>query len=95
MLVDANIESWRAELKAVKEIFELYPLDFLIKVAKPDFKINSCFFFLSEDGKRYLDFKLKEFNFKPVRYEVIKGEEKVGEEWTGKKKKSLFEFLKD
>lgn len=96
MLVDnPNPASWAAELKCAKDIFAEHDLEFLLKVAKPPFKINSLFFFKTEDGRKYLERKFNEFNYKPKRYEIIKGEEKVGEDWNGEKKKGLMEFLKD
>lgn len=94
MLVDNPKPVWIAELKACKDIFAAYPLDFLIKVRKPPFKINSCFFFLSEDGKEWLQGKLKEFLYKPKRYDIIPGEVKEGEDWQGVKKLGFREFLK-
>lgn len=94
MLVDNPKPVWAGELSAVKKIFEAYPLDFLIKVKKPPFKINSCFFFLSEDGKKWLEGKLKEFLYKPKRYDIIPGEVKEGEDWQGVKRLGFREFLK-
>ncbi len=93
MLVDNPKPMWQAELRACKDLFNIYPVEFLIKVAKPPFKINSCFFFLSEDGKQYLERKLKEFLYKPQRYEIVEGEEKQGENWNGKRKRGFREFL--
>lgn len=95
MLVDNPKPVWCAELKACKSIFVEYPVEFLIKVAKPPYKINSCFYFLTPDGKDYLTRKLKEFLYKPVRYDIVEGDEKQGEDWTGKKKKGLREFLEE
>jgi len=94
MLVDNPKPVWISEMFAVKQIFEEYPLDFLIKVKKPPFKLNSCFFFLSQDGKDWLKRKLQEFLYKPKRYEIIPGEVKEGEDWSGQKKLGLREFLK-
>lgn len=94
MLVDNPKPVWAGELKACRDIFAAYPLDFLIKVKKPPFKINSCFFFLSEDGKEWLQGKLKEFLYKPKRYDIIPGEVKEGEDWQGVKKLGFREFLK-
>lgn len=93
MLVDNPNPVWRGEMKAVKDLFNIYPVEFLIKVAKPNFKINSCFFFLSQDGREYLDRKLKEFLYKPQRYEIVEGEEKVGDNWNGKRRKGFREFV--
>ena len=94
MLVDNPKPMWQAELRACKDLFKLFPVEFLIKVSKPPFKINSCFFFLSEDGKEYLNRKLKEFLYKPERYEIVEGIEKQGEDWSGKRKRGFREFLK-
>jgi len=56
--------------------------------------MNSLAWFLSKDGKKYLQLKLYEFNYKPKREEIIKGEEKIGEDWNGNSKlKSLRKFL--
>ena len=93
MLVDNPKPVWIAELKAVKDIYELFPIDFLNKVKKPDFKINSCFYFLSENGKEYLTKKLKEFLYKPQSYAIIEGTEKVGEDWQGTKRRGLRDFI--
>lgn len=95
MLVDNPNPVWAGELKCCKDLFATYPVEFLIKVAKPPYKINSCFFFLSEDGKAYLNRKLKEFLYKPKRWDIVEGEEKVGEDWTGKKLKGFREFLNE
>lgn len=94
MLVDNPKPVWIAELKACKNIFAAYPLDFLTKVKKPPFKINSCFFFLSEDGKKWLEGKLKEFLYKPKRYDIVPGDVKEGEDWQGAKRLGFREFLK-
>lgn len=84
---------WRAECKAAKDIFELYPVEFLIKTPKPPFAINSLFFFLSQEGKKYLDQKLKEYLYKPKSYPIIEGDKVEGEEWEGKKRVGIREFL--
>lgn len=93
MLVDNPSPKWREEMCGVKKIFEAYPVEFLIKVAKPPFRINSCFFFLTEEGKEYLTIKLKEFLYKPKRYDIVEVEEKVGESWNGKRKRGFREFI--
>lgn len=94
MLVDAEKPNWQAEMIAAKKIFEEYPLDFLLKIKKPPFKINSCFFFLSEGGREWLGKKLKEFLYKPKSYAIVPGEVKEGEDWNGQKKTSIRDFLK-
>jgi hypothetical protein len=86
---------WMAELKAAKDIFLVYPVDFLNKVKKPPFHLNSLFFFLSEDGKKYLNLKLKEYLYKPKSYDIVEEEEKVGEDWNGEKKRGFREFLNE
>lgn len=93
MLVDNPKPAWQVEMAGVKRIFEQYPVEFLIKVSKPSFRINSCFFFLTEDGKEYLSRKLKEFLYIPKRYDIVDGENKVGEDWTGTKRKGFREFV--
>jgi hypothetical protein len=93
MLVDNPKPVWAGELLATKKIYELFPIDFLNKVKKPDFKINSCFYFLSENGKEYLTKKLKEFLYKPVKYDIIEGTEKVGDDWNGIKRRGLRDFI--
>lgn len=82
------------EQKFAKELFEKYPVDFLIKV-QPEFKLNSLAFFFSEDGKKFLDKKIKEYLFKPKRIEIIEGTEKKGYNWKNKKKRGFREFLND
>ena len=96
MLIETKkVESLEAELKATKDIFNEYPFEFISKVAKPPFNINSLFFFKTEDGKKYLQRKLKEFLYKPKSYDIVEGDKKVGEDWTGDKKKGFWEFLKE
>lgn len=81
------------EQKFAKQIFEEWPLDFLNKVKAP-FEMNSLAWFLTKDGKKYLQLKLHEFNYKPKREEIIEGQEKVGPDWNGSpKRKSLRDFL--
>lgn len=81
------------EQKFAKQIFESWPIDFLNKV-KPPFEMNSLAWFLSKDGKKYLQLKLHEFNYNPQSYEIIAGDQKVGEDWLGQpKRKSLRNFL--
>lgn len=82
------------EQKFAKDLFNQYPVQFLIKV-QPDFKLNSLAFLFSEDGKKFLDLKLKEFLFKPKRKEIIEGDEKVGYNWERKKTKTFRKFLED
>ncbi len=94
MIVDIDRIKWRNEMVACKDIFASYPLDFLTKVKKPPFKINSCFFFLSEDGKKWLEGKLKEFLYKPKRYDIVPGDVKEGDDWQGSKRLGFREFLK-
>jgi hypothetical protein len=81
------------EQKFAKQIFEEWPVDFLNKV-KPPFEMNSIGWFITKEGKKYLKLKLMEFNYKPESAEIIKGYEKVGEDWNGEfTRKSLRKFL--
>jgi hypothetical protein len=93
-MIKAGIKiQYGKEQNFAKKLFEEWPIDFLNKV-KPPFEMNSLAWFLSKDGKKYLQLKLYEFNYKPKREEIIKGEEKIGEDWNGNSKlKSLRKFL--
>lgn len=93
-MIKAGIKvQYGKEQNFAKKLFEEWPLDFLNKVKAP-FEMNSLAWFLTKDGKKYLQLKLYEFNYKPQREEIIKGEEKIGPDWNGKaKQKSLRNFL--
>lgn len=84
--------SYPREQKIAKDIFSKWPVPFLEKVKKP-FEMESLAWFLSKDGERYLEIKLAEFNYNPQRVEIIPGDKKEGEEWTGRKKLTLRDFL--
>lgn len=86
---------WRAECKAAKDIFNEWPVEFLINVPKPTFTINSLFFFLSDDGRKYLREKLQQYLYKPKSYAIIEGEKKEGEDWGGKKRSGMRSFLNE
>lgn len=93
MLVDNPKPTWIAEMKCAKDLFNEWNVEFLIKVPKPPFKINSLFFFKTEDGIKYLRQKYQEYLYKPKSYAIIEGEEKEGEDWGGNKRVGIREFL--
>lgn len=83
------------EQKFAKDLFNLYPVDFLIKVPKPSFDLNSLAYFLSKDGKSYLKKRYNEYTFKPEKKEIREGTKKEGEDRNFKRLKTLRQFLNE
>jgi len=61
----------KVDIITVHEIFSWYPeeIDFMAKVGPPPFKLNNILWFKTEDGKKYLAKKLREFHYKIEEYE--------------------------
>ena len=60
MLAGSKAENWQMEMHTATKVF-----DFLCKVKPPFIFKNSIKFFLTKDGREYLEKKYKEFNYKP------------------------------
>ena len=86
--------SYGREMGFTKKIFALHDVAFLVTVKPPFEGMNSLAYFISGDGKRYLEIKAKEFLYKAPKCAMVIEEEKTGEDWKGKKKKSIRGFLK-
>jgi hypothetical protein len=82
------------EQKIAKDIFSTYPVDFLNVVRKP-FDMNSLAWFISPDGKEYLEKNAKIFSYKPKQDKVVEGTEKQGYNYTKKINKGFREFLNE
>lgn len=88
--------SYTAEMVFVTRIFELMEndLEFLSKIKPPSFLKGSLAWFLSPDGKKFLNFKRKEFHFKVEKSEnEVEFGEKFGEDVYEEKPKTLRQFL--
>lgn len=80
-----DFKATKLDIIAVHEIFSWYPeeIDFMAKVGPPPFKLNNILWFKTEDGKKYLAKKLREFHYKIEEYEkpvdtgVKSGEDKL------------------
>mgnify|MGYP003132074518 FL=1 len=94
MLAEQPKGAYAREMKFTKEIFSSYNIDFL-KVVAPPFELNSLAYLISQDGKKYLSLQEKIWLYKPEKHLIIEQEDKVGEDWNGKRKKGFREFLNE
>jgi len=98
MLAGSKASDWRMEMHTATKVFEQFKndLDFLSKVKPPFVFKNTIKFFLTKEGKEYLEKKYREFNYKPPEKEkFVDTKQKFGEDITSKKKKTLRDFLND
>ena len=58
---DINI-FWPREMKMVKTLFQIFPNEEFWKGLKLNFKLNSLCWFLSDDGRKFLNQEYKKFN---------------------------------
>ena len=93
MVTKSKTFSYPREMKFAKDIFNLYPVEFL-NLVKPPFELNSLAYLVGREGKKYLDLKFKEFQFKSVIIVSEQTLEKVGEDLNIKLPKTLIDFLK-
>lgn len=98
MLAGSKAENWQMEMHTATKVFEQFSndIDFLCKVKPPFIFKNSIKFFLTKEGREYLDKKYKEFNYKPPEKDkFVDTKEKFGEDIMSNKKKTLRDFLND
>ena len=98
MLAGSKASDWRMEMHTATKVFEQFKndVDFLSKVKPPFVFKNTIKYFLTKDGKEYLEKKYKEFNYKPPEKDkFVDTKEKFGEDILSKKKKTLRDFLND
>jgi len=98
MLAGSKAKDWRMEMHTATKVFEHFKndLDFLSKVKPPFVFKNTIKFFLTKEGREYLEKKYKEFNYKPPEKDkFVDTKEKFGEDIVSKKKKTLRDFLND
>jgi hypothetical protein len=69
--VGEEFRASKSDIIFVHEIFSWYPeeIDFMAKVGPPPFKLNNILWFKTEEGKKYLTKKLREFHYKIEEYE--------------------------
>jgi hypothetical protein len=53
---------WPKELKIVKTLFKIFPNDNFWETLNLNFKLNSLCWFLSDDGRKFLNKEYKKFN---------------------------------
>ena len=77
---------WPREMKMVNSLFKIFPNDEFWNSLDLKFKLNSLCWFLSDDGRKFLNIEYKKFNFepeKPKSFELtnnnIEFEGKIGE----------------
>jgi hypothetical protein len=85
---------WKNQVQIVNRLFKKYPdKNFWLKLDL-GFKLNNCAFFLTPNGKEELNKHWNLFNLKvDSKQEVLILGDKVGEDFSGKKIKTLKEFL--
>ena len=97
-MMDNKPENYALEMKTATKIFAAFKndLDFLTKVKPPSWVKSSISYFLSQEGKAFLDLKYKEFYFKietPEKF-VDLGE-KVGDDIVVSKPLTIRNFLNE
>ena len=86
----------KEEIIFVHEIFSWYPeeINFMSKVGPPPFKLNNILWFKTEDGKKYLAKKLREFHHKIPEYQKpVDTGVKFGDDITDIKPQTIRKFL--
>ena len=96
MLAGGRSENIQLDMMTVTKIFEAFDnnIKFLSRVSPP-FKLKgSIKYFLTEDGKKYLSKKKREFDYiPPEEIKIIDHKKKVGEDIKTNKTKTLRQFL--
>jgi len=98
MLAGSKATDWRMEMHTATKVFECFEndTDFLSKVKPPFVFKNTIKYFLTKDGKEYLQKKHKEFYYKPPEKDkFVDTGVKSGEDILRKKTKTLRDFLND
>ena len=61
-LKDSHNIIWPKEMKMVKSLFKIFPNENFWKTLQLNFKLNSLCWFLSDDGRKFLNTEFKKFN---------------------------------
>jgi hypothetical protein len=61
-LKDSSNILWPREMKMVKSLFKIFPNEAFWKNLELTFKLNSLCWFLSDDGRKFLNVEYKKFN---------------------------------
>jgi hypothetical protein len=68
---DTSSICWPKEMKIVKTLFSIFPDSAFWESLSINFKLNSLCWFLSDDGRKFLNSEYKKFTFKPVESKVF------------------------
>ena len=60
---DKNSIIWPKEMSILNKLFSIFPNELFWRSLKLSFKVNSCCWFLSDDGRKFLNCEYKKFNF--------------------------------
>jgi hypothetical protein len=90
---------WPREMKMVNSLFKIFPKEEFWASLELKFKLNSLCWFLSDEGRKFLNIEYKKFNFepeKPKSFDLVNNniafEGKIGE--TVQAPMTVREFLK-
>jgi len=96
---DSSLLVWPREMKMVNSLFKIFPNDNFWASLELKFKLNSLCWFLSDEGRKFLNLEYKKFNFEPEKPKTfdltnnnIAFEGKIGE--TVQAPMTVREFLK-
>ena len=81
---DSSSIIWPKEMKMVNMLFKIAPNDDFWRSLDLKFKLNSLCWFLSDDGRKFLNTEYKKFNFEPNKPEVYNIEQNNNIEFKGK-----------
>jgi hypothetical protein len=62
---DSSSLVWPREMKIVNTIIDIFPDDMFWRSLELKFKLNSLCWFLSDDGRKFLNAEYKKFKFEP------------------------------
>ena len=68
---DSTAIVWPKEMKMVNTLFKIAPNDDFWRSLDLGFKLNSLCWFLSDDGRKFLNKEMKRFNFEPAKPEIF------------------------
>jgi hypothetical protein len=68
---DSSSLVWPREMKMVNLLFKIFPNDAFWNSLELKFKLNSLCWFLSDDGRKFLNTEYKKFNFEPEKPKVF------------------------
>lgn len=71
-LKDSNNIIWPKEMKMVKSLFKIFPNEDFWKNLTLNFKLNSLCWFLSDDGRKFLNKEYKKFSLKLPETKIFK-----------------------